>query len=60
MRPPSQAAKRKLVSSPSGLGAGEEKILPRVRWVMAATEEEKRGHRSGEVPEESYRMLWDP
>ena len=52
MCPPSQAAKRKLVSFPPGLGACEEKILPRVKWVVAATEEENRGHRSGEVPEE--------
>ena len=52
MCPPLQAAKRKLVSFPPGLVAVGEKILPRGKWVVAATEEEKRGHRSGEVPEE--------
>ena len=52
MCPPSRAAERKLVSLPSGLVAGEEKILPRVKWVVAATEEEKRRDRSGELPEE--------
>ena len=52
MCPPSQAAKRKLVSFPPGLVAAEETILPRVKWVVAATEEENRGHKSGEVPEE--------
>ena len=50
--PPSRAAERKLVSFPSGLVAGEEKILPRVKLVVAATEEEKRRDRSGELPEE--------
>ena len=52
MCPPSRAAKQKLVSFPSGLVAGEKKILPRVEWVVAATEEEERRDRSGEVPEE--------
>ena len=41
--PPLQAAKRKLVSFPPGLVAAGEKILPRGKWVVAATEEEKRG-----------------
>lgn len=60
MCPPSQAAKRKLVSFPSGLVAGEEKILPRVKWVVTATEEEERGHRIGEVQKESYRIVGNP
>ena len=50
MCPPSRAAERKLVSLPSV--AGEEKILPRVKSVVAATEEEKRRDRGGELPEE--------
>ena len=54
MCPPSQAAKRKLVSFPSGLVAGEEK------WVVTATEEEERGHRIGEVQKESYRIVGNP
>ena len=59
MCPPSRAAKRKLVSFSSGLGAREEKILPRVKSVVAATEE--KGETGVEsFQKKSYRMVGDP
>ena len=60
MCPPSRAAKRKLVSFPSGLGAREEKILPRVKSVVAATEEEKGETGVESFQKKSYRMVGDP